>query len=170
VVTAQLVSLEEYLHTTYRPDREYLDGELRERNVGQFDDSNLQAILTAIFFNNRGAWGVRGLPEQRLRVTPTRYRIPDVLAIPLDYRSPIIEQAPLLCIEILSPDDTRSDLVARGADYLSLGVPETWIFDPAKRKAYVYSSRGLHEIEATATLRCGKIEISVADLFRQLAD
>jgi hypothetical protein len=65
VVTAQLVSLEEYLHTTYRPDREYLDGELRERNVGQFDDSNLQAILTAIFFNNRGAWGVRGLPEQR---------------------------------------------------------------------------------------------------------
>ena len=170
VATAQLVSLEEYLRTTYRPDREYLDGELRERNVGQFDHSNLQAILIAIFFNNRMAWGVRGLPEQRLRVTPTKYRIPDILAIPLDYRSPVIEQAPLLCIEILSPDDTLTDLIERGTDYLRLGVPETWIFDPVKRKAYVYSSRGLHEIESNATLRCGKIQISVADLFCQLAD
>ena len=29
------VSLQEYLETSYRPDCDYLDGELLERNVGE---------------------------------------------------------------------------------------------------------------------------------------
>jgi hypothetical protein len=28
------VSLAEYMQTSYRPDQEYIDGEVRERNVG----------------------------------------------------------------------------------------------------------------------------------------
>jgi hypothetical protein len=31
------VPLSEYLNTSYRPDRDYLDGELMERNVGEWD-------------------------------------------------------------------------------------------------------------------------------------
>jgi hypothetical protein len=31
---AKMISLEEYLHTSYSPDREYRDGVLVERNVG----------------------------------------------------------------------------------------------------------------------------------------
>jgi len=31
------ISLHEYLHSNYRPDREYLDGELRQRNVGKYE-------------------------------------------------------------------------------------------------------------------------------------
>jgi hypothetical protein len=29
------IPLSEYLATSYRPDREYVDGEIRERNVGK---------------------------------------------------------------------------------------------------------------------------------------
>ena len=166
---AHAVSLEEYLHTTYRPDCDWIDGELRERNLGQFDHANLQTVLGGIFFLNQRKWKVRALTEQRLRITSKRYRVPDLLVVPADYdRSPIVSIAPLLCIEILSPDDTIREIVERSEDYLSLGTPEVWIFDPAKKRAYVQSAKGLHEADAAGTLQCGAIEISLPELFQQL--
>jgi Uma2 family endonuclease len=166
---AQAVSLEEYLHTTYRPDCDWVDGELRERNVGQFDHANLQRVLTGIFFINQTKWRVIALPEQRLRIGAQRYRVPDLLVVPADYdRSPIVSIAPLLCIEILSPDDTIREIVERSEDYLSVGTPEVWIFDPAKKRVYVCSAKGLHEADAASALTCGSIEISLPELFQQL--
>jgi len=38
------VSVEEYLNTSYRPDCDYLEGELLERNVGEWDHSRLQGL------------------------------------------------------------------------------------------------------------------------------
>ncbi len=35
------VSLEEYLNTSYRPDVEYIDGELQERNVGEIEHARM---------------------------------------------------------------------------------------------------------------------------------
>ena len=35
MATSVLPLIEEYLKTTYRPDREYIDGEILERNVGK---------------------------------------------------------------------------------------------------------------------------------------
>jgi hypothetical protein len=43
--TATAVSLKEYLNTSYRPDCDYLDGELLERNVGEVDHSRLQGMF-----------------------------------------------------------------------------------------------------------------------------
>ena len=40
--TGMLVSVEEYLNTTYRPDRDYVGGELIERTVGEHDHGWLQ--------------------------------------------------------------------------------------------------------------------------------
>ena len=33
MATAPTLSVTEYLDTSYRPDREYIDGDLRERNL-----------------------------------------------------------------------------------------------------------------------------------------
>ncbi|MDQ2949543.1 MAG: Uma2 family endonuclease [Acidobacteriota bacterium] len=169
MATIPLVSVEDYLLTSYRPDCDYLEGVVRERHLGQFDHARLQTILAALFVNNEGKWGVLGLVEQRLRVRPDRYRVPDLLVVPLDYdRSPVVEIAPLLCIEIVSPDDRLKDLTERAQDYLDLGVPETWIFDPLKQQAYLYSVDGLHQVPPTAELHCGRVELVPAVLFSQL--
>jgi len=166
---AHAVSLEEYLHTTYRPDCDWIDGELRERNLGQFDHANFQRVLTGIFFLNQMKWKVIALPEQRLRISATRYRVPDLLVVAADYdRSPIVSVAPLLCIEILSPDDTLREIVERSEDYLNLGTPQVWIFDPSRKRAYVNSAKGLHESDPTSTLECGAIHIALPELFQQL--
>lgn len=42
MATAVLISLVEYLRTSYRPDCDYLDGEVVERNFGEFDHSSAQ--------------------------------------------------------------------------------------------------------------------------------
>ena len=41
MVTATLISLDQYLSTTYRPDCDYIDGELQQRTQGKFDHSDL---------------------------------------------------------------------------------------------------------------------------------
>ena len=45
--TGTLISVEEYLATSYRPDCDYVDGHVVERNLGEFDHSSLQ---TAVLF------------------------------------------------------------------------------------------------------------------------
>lgn len=73
MATAQLVSLEEYLRTSYRPDCDYIEGELRERNVGQHDHSRLQFLILLALGRKEEEWQIHTLPEQRLRVQQRRY-------------------------------------------------------------------------------------------------
>jgi Uma2 family endonuclease len=79
----------------------------------------------------------------------------------------VIEQAPLLCIEIVSPDDKLPDLVVRAGDYLSMGVPTTWILDPETKRAFIYSDQGTAE-SSEPVLRHGRIDLPIAELFEQL--
>ena len=45
--SAVLVPLEEYLHTTYRPDRDWIDGEAKERNMGEGPHAMVQGFFIA---------------------------------------------------------------------------------------------------------------------------
>jgi len=49
-----LVSVSEYLETSYRPDVDYVDGELLERNVGELDHSRLQGAADEVPARVRG--------------------------------------------------------------------------------------------------------------------
>lgn len=64
---ATTISVEQYLATTYRPDRDYIDGELRERNAGEYLHWALQAQFGFLFNLNAKSWGTRVSMEQRLR-------------------------------------------------------------------------------------------------------
>jgi Uma2 family endonuclease len=128
-----LVTLEEYLGTSYRPDCDYVDGEVRERNVGKYEHARIQALLARWFGNHEQDWRVQVVTEQRVRVSPTRVRIPDVALLPLGAQPDVIVAAPLLVIEILSPDDTYSETQERTQDYREMGVGTVWIIDPKTR-------------------------------------
>jgi hypothetical protein len=43
------IPVSEYLKTSYRPDREYVDGIIEERNWGEHDHAALQAALILWF-------------------------------------------------------------------------------------------------------------------------
>ena len=75
MAVAAMVTLEEYLSTSYDPDREYVDGEIRERNVGKYEHARVQALLARWFGNHEQEWGVQVVTEQRVQVSPTRVGI-----------------------------------------------------------------------------------------------
>jgi Uma2 family endonuclease len=145
--SATLVSVQEYPATSFRPDRDYVDGEIQERNLGEQPHSLTQTSLAAFLFNRRTQWGIRVLTEQRVQVGPTRFRVPDVCVLPASApRDPIVRQAPFLCIEILSPEDRVSRLNERLADYFQMGVRYAWVLDPFTRRAYCYTPGEMHEV------------------------
>jgi Uma2 family endonuclease len=84
MATSTQISLLEYMKTSYRPDREYIDGELLDRNVGKWEHARLQFLLASWFRTQEEAWSVQGATEQRLRVSPSRVRIPDVMLVDVD--------------------------------------------------------------------------------------
>jgi Uma2 family endonuclease len=133
MAAATLISLEEYMATSYRPDREYIDGEVRERNMGKWDHARLQALLAAWFESQEPAWGVLVATEWRTRVAATRVRIPDVVLVADEEQPDVLTDPPVLIVEILSPDDSYSDTQERAADYRRMGVHTIWIIDPKTR-------------------------------------
>ncbi len=110
MATQAHISLDEYLNTSYRPDREYIDGEVMERNVGKWEDARLQALLTGWFLTHEKEWGVLVSTEQRTQVAQTRVRVPDLFLVRAGRQPDVLADHPVLIVEILSPADTFSGL------------------------------------------------------------
>jgi Uma2 family endonuclease len=145
---SSLVSVEEYLSQTYEPDCDYVDGRLEERNLGEVDHSWLQMAIAAFFHSRRKEWSITVLPEQRVQVKATRYRVPDICVLlgpkPTEQ---ILTSPPFLCIEVLSPEDRMHRVRACIGDYLEMGVPHVWVLDPKSRTAYsATATTGLQEV------------------------
>ena len=139
MATALHIPLHEYLGSSFRPDCEYVDGKVRERNVGKYEHARVQALLAAWFNQHEKAWGVQVVTEQRVQVSPTRVRIPDVALLPAGAQPDVIIKPPALVIEILSPEDTYSDTQERAQDYRTMGVETVWIIDPKTRSGRMCS-------------------------------
>jgi Uma2 family endonuclease len=168
--TTALVSASEYLSTSYRPDQEMLDGQLVQRNVGEYDHSNLQGALVSWMRARQREWNVRVLPEQRIRISASRFRVPDVCVVSREQEiEPVFTRPPLLCIEVLSKDDTLRGMQERVDDYLAFGVPNIWVLDPVKRRAYVCMHGDFREPEGEALeIALTPIRIPLRELFAEL--
>lgn len=133
MATALHISLTEYLATSYRPDCEFVDGEVRERNVGKWEHARVQWLLAAWCFAHEKEWGIVGSTEQRVQVSANKVRVPDLVVLAAGPQPDVLAAPPLLVIEILSPDDTYSDTQERAWDYRSMGVETIWLIDPRTR-------------------------------------
>jgi len=102
-----LVTVEEYLRTSFPDgDREYVDGRIVERSLGEKDHSKTQAELIYRFRRMRDNLGVYAFPEQRVQVRPTRFRVPDVCVYTgSEPGEQVFRTPPFLVVEILSRDD-----------------------------------------------------------------
>jgi len=162
------LSVEEYLSTSYRPDCDYVDGMLEERNLGEFDHSLIQGLICAQLLIWAKQSDAYVLPEQRVKVRAGRYRIPDVCLIRREDREPVISKPPLLCVEVLSPCDTLHNMVERLNDYIAMGVPVCWVVDPAARRGYTFDRGGLHPVEdGIMRLEATTLELSLDALFAE---
>lgn len=135
------VSVEEYLHTAYRPDVEYVDGEIQERNVGEIEHARLIMSVLEWFSQHRRDWDIEVLPDVRMQVSATRFRVPDICvcsASSTDQR--IVTTPPLLVVEVLSPEDRIDRYHQRINDYRQMGILGIWVLDPETNRGWDCSS------------------------------
>jgi Uma2 family endonuclease len=170
MASSVLIPVNEYLNTTYRPDCDYVDGELKERNVGEEAHAEIQAILARIIGIHRETWQVRVYTEVRVQTSETHFRVPDVCVVPSSRpRGRVIHYAPLLCIEILSPEDRLTAMRDKVDDYAQLGVTSIWVIDPEKRIGYYASTRGFERSpDGVMKIDGTTIEINLAGIFAEL--
>ena len=110
------------------------------------------------------------LVEQRVQISPMRFRVPDVTVLhAAQPRSSVITVPPLILIEVLSKDDTLRGMQEHVDDYLKFGVRNVWILDPGTRRAYVCSQTGFQEPESgELVVPVTSIRLLLCDLFKQL--
>ena len=168
--TPSLLSINDYLHTSYEPDSDFVDGFIEERNLGEIEHSTFQLAIGSWFWNRRSDWRIYPVTEQRIRVAPDRVRVCDVAVLPLEARrEKVTTTTPLVCIEILSPEDRLSRAKLVLSDYLRMGVPNLWLVDPLRRAAFTFDVAGLHEADPTAlTVPNTPIHLDLTEAFAAL--
>ncbi len=160
-----LISVEEYLRTSYEPDAEYVDGVIEERPMGEERHSAWQVALVVYFGQHAKEWGIRVRSELRTRTSERRYRIPDVALLDADApRDPVALVPPLVAFEILSPEDRISRLLIRLADFEAMGVQALYVIDPMDNSCRRHTAGSLQVVHELA-VRERRIDIGeIVDL------
>jgi len=161
-----LISLDEYLRTSFHPDCDFIEGEVVERNLGKRKHSYAQGEIVSWFNRQKGVLFLQALPELRMRVGPGRIRIVDVVVsvIPLPDEE-VFTSPPYLGIEVMCPDDTIASMQDRMDDYLNFGVPNVWGIDPWKHRGWQVTAEGW-ATAAGGVMRTayGRIAMPLADV------
>ena len=142
-----MVSVEEYLGTLYRPDCDYVDGVLVDRNVGLVTHQIAIREVLFYFYERRHLWDIFVILSLRVRISPKRYRVPDVLVVlGPEPDENILTAPPFLCVEVWSPEDRISLIQEKIDDYLRFGVRFVWLIDPYERRAWIYTANEIREV------------------------
>ncbi len=160
-----LVSVDEYLRRSEKPYCEYIDGVLHTKPMPTGFHGLIQAAMITLLRRQH----IKAATEVTVRISPTKYLIPDVIAapaIPNDYPTEPV----LLCVEILSPSDRLGAILAKCELYHEWGVPFCWVIDPDKQTAWQYHAGGepLH-LERSGELVAGALKVSLEELFSEAA-
>lgn len=161
MAVATQVSLEEYLSTTYRPDCDYIDGEVQERSVGERLHALLHSNLVIYLGAFRRRMRFEVMTEMRIQVARGRFRIPDICVVLGQLAEErYLTTPPFLCIEILSERDTLDNIQDRVDDYLAMGVPNVWVVSPRTKRGWMYRPGTIAEAK-DGILRTTDPEITV---------
>ena len=165
-----LITEEEYLNTSYEPDREYVDGLLVERKVPTLIHSRVQASIVGLLHPFCEEFDFSLATECRVKAGSSRYRVPDVALIPAAAdEEKFFSGVPLAIIEILSPDDRMQTLLDRLRDFAALGVENIFVFHPRDQEVFRYECGSLTRTKITSLrLPAGEAPFSSDELFAQI--
>jgi Uma2 family endonuclease len=175
VGASTLISLDEYLSTSYEPDMDFVDGVLVRRNVGTQRHGALQLLLGIFFHQVRRQFQIHPFIETRLLVNKVtgRHRIPDVVVVTTPYRKDkVIIDVPAIIVEIKSPDDRFDEIIDRCFDYEALAVANILVMDPDSKRAWRFVDGGLlligSEVIQLGLPQGRSLPFPVAELFGRL--
>lgn len=165
---AELITAEQYLHTSFEHDAEFVEGRIVERPLPTWEHSDIQGHLIEVLRPMGRRMGFFAVPEQRVRMRQDLVRIPDVCVVfekpagPVGRR--IVTSPPYLCVEILSPDDTTAETLEKVREYLAFGVRWVWVIDPVTRAGQVHSSEEVKSVQNVFFTDRFKIDLADAQV------
>ncbi|MBX9679479.1 MAG: Uma2 family endonuclease [Gemmataceae bacterium] len=127
---------------------ELIDGVLVEKAMGFFE-SRLAAVLLYFIetYLDANPIGVCFGESAPMRVEIEQVRMPDVSFLRWDRleqralpQGQILDYAPDLALEVLSPSNTGKEMARKRADYFHAGCTLVWEADPVKRCVEVFVS------------------------------
>ena len=126
---------------------ELVDGVLVEKDMG-FEESRLAAWLCIHLgkFVEDHDLGAVSVGDGPLRILPDQVRYPDLaflsyerISRPTTSRS-VPSWVPTLAVEIISENNTKTEMARKLRDYFEAGVKLVWYVDPPTRTVCVYRS------------------------------
>jgi Uma2 family endonuclease len=167
MATTTQLPLEQYLATSYRPDCDYIDGEIEQRKMGEREHARLQTALVLWLGPRVRAWNLEVLVEQRVQVSSSRVRIPDICMVPLELPyERVITAPPAAVVEILSPEDRVARYNERLEDYRRMRVPNIWVVDPEERRGFDWSAGWAERTRFSA--QQGPLFLDLTEVFASL--
>lgn len=160
VAGSRAVSADEFAGMSAEGRLELVRGEVVEMAPTGFEHGAIVAKLTTMM-NQHAATRrlgkvVAGDVGFQLGRDPDLVRAPDIAflasdSIPTGLASRrFVEGAPVLAIEVVSPNDRANDIIERVDDYLNAGARLIWVVYPSRQQVVEYNAPGEFLI-----LRCG---------------
>jgi Uma2 family endonuclease len=144
------VTAEQYLHTSFEHDAEFVEGRIVERPAPYWEHSRMQGFVAVELRHIDRQFGWFTLLEQRVQTRTDRFRVPDVCVItgrPDPEACGTVTRPPYLCVEILAPEDTAVELFEKVREYLRFGVEWVWVIDPVSLAGQVHSQSSVANVE-----------------------
>jgi Uma2 family endonuclease len=148
---------------------EFIDGHYVERYMGTDLHSDVQFNLTRLL----KTWAKQNNAKARQEWTVAHaedYLIPEVVVTQpgfaaTDARGYLIS-TPHLCVEILSPGQSESDLFRKCRRYHSWGIPHCWVIDPVAKACFEYHGGDTFTlVELDKTLTAGPLQLPASEIF-----
>ena len=170
--TLPIVSVDEYLNTSYEPDVEYVDGVLVEKGMPTIAHNFLGRLLLFWFAQYEAPFRFTVMYDVRTQIIERhRYRLPDIMLCPEPLpKGSLVNVVPWAVIEIVSPDDTIHKTRARFLDYSHLGVRHVLQMDPEDHVAHRFDNGSMIQTQFQSLgLPTGEVPFDSEELFRRLA-
>ncbi len=157
------IDFETWLSIAHDLDTELIKGVMVDRMAAHYPHEWIFAWLFALLRNYTRSLNRGIVLGSRTAVKIDRYggRLPDILFVRADnsaiVRREAIYGAPDLVIEIVSPNDSRSEQIALETDYCSIGVSEIVFIDPQKKRVRLVRKNESDEYD-DVTLTSGMLE------------
>jgi Uma2 family endonuclease len=168
MATSTRIPIEQYLMTAYEPDAEFVNGEVEERAMGEYDHNVVQWAILDWFRRHDKKWQTRTIQKQRTRLKSGNVRIPDVSVWPRSAPVEVVFTNPqLIAVEVLSPEDRQAKVQEKIDDYRQFGIGHIWVVDPIKRMGWNCSD-GNWLRQSRFEISGSPIYLELEELFREL--
>ena len=157
---------------------ELIDGTLVEKTVGTRESFLASAVLVRLwgFVTPRrlgmvtGADGMYRMIRGNIREPDVSFTLLDRVALPLPQ---VGGWCPDLCVEVLSPDNSRAEMAQKRDEYFAAGCRLVWEINPRTRTAEVFTSAtDVTRFDDAGTLDGGEVlpgfTLPLRDLFGEL--